>query len=73
VDKELIGLRIRRLREEKRQTKRYVAKQLGVSYSCLCKIEYGLLTPGDDLKIRLSEYFAVPVGKLFFEEENSET
>ncbi len=73
MDKKLIGQRIRRLREEKRQTKRYVAKQLGISYSALCQFEYGIMVPGDDLKMQIAKYFGTTVGKLFFAEENNET
>lgn len=73
MNKVLIGQRIKRLRENSHQTKRYVAKQLGISYSALCQIEWGKLIPGDDLKIRIAKYFSVTVGDLFYAEDYNET
>lgn len=70
MDKKTIGLRIRQLREQRRLTKRFLAKQFGISYSAMCKIEDGEFCPGDELKVRIANYFGTTVGKLFFDQEN---
>lgn len=66
MNKTDIGNRLRELRESRGQTKRFVARQLGISYSSLCSYEYGERVPGDEVKIKLSEFYGVPIGQLFF-------
>lgn len=55
-------------------TQAEVAKELGISTVYLRMIENGTFKPGRDLMIRLSEYFGVPLEKLFpdlFEKEQA--
>lgn len=69
MDSKVIGDRIRRLREDAHITKRFLAKEIGVSYSAMCKYESGLFIPADDVKIRIANYFCVTVQNLFFDAE----
>lgn len=46
-----------------------VAKELGISYSMLTKMEYGLKVPGDELKHRIANYYQFPMEEIFFEPE----
>lgn len=73
MDTKTIGERLRKLRKDKGQSMVFVARKLGIGYSTLCSYEYGLRSPCDDVKIRIARYFGVPVEKIFFNEENSET
>ena len=52
--------------QQKRVSKRFVARQLGISYSALCSYEYGERNPSDEVKVKLSEFYDVPIGQLFF-------
>lgn len=67
------GIRLTSLRKERGQTRTYMAQRLGVPYSTLTAYESGARTPPDRMKIRLAEYFGMPVGELFFPDENHET
>ena len=69
MDAKKIGERLKELRESLGQSKRYVAKAIGISYSGYCQYEYGLKIPGDETKIKISSYFGVPVGRLFYSEQ----
>ena len=44
-----------------------VAKELGISTSALCFYESGQRIPPDPVKLRISEYYKVPIQKIFFE------
>lgn len=66
MNKTEIGNRLRELREKRGQSKRFVARQLGISYSALCSYEYGERNPSDEVKVKLSEFYDVPIGQLFF-------
>ena len=68
MDKKKIGERMTELREKAGQSKRFVAKKTGCSYSSICSYEYGLRIPSDETKQKLADHFGVPVGYLFFEE-----
>lgn len=61
-----IGNRLRTLREERGQSKTYVSRKIGISYSALCSYEYGERVPGDEVKIKLASYYGVSVEELFF-------
>lgn len=66
MNKTEIGNRLRELREKRGQSKRFVARQLGISYSALCSYEYGERIPGDEVKIKLSGFYGVPIEQLFY-------
>ena len=67
-----MGNRIRKLREDLGQSKRFVARQLGISYSSICQYEYGLRIPSDENKIKLASHFGCSVESLFYANENNE-
>lgn len=69
MDAKEIGAKIKKLREEKRETKRQLAKATGCSYSSICSYEYGDRIPCDEVKVKLARHFGVSVEKIFFAEE----
>ena len=73
MNSKAIGNRIRGLREELGQSKRFVAGQLGISYSSMCQYEYGLRIPGDETKLKIADYFGQSVESLFYAPDNNET
>ena len=68
-----IGNRIRDLREEAGQSKRFLAKAIGVSYTSACAYEYGERVPSDDVKIRMARHFGKTVSEIFFPDDNHDT
>lgn len=59
IGKRLVALRGARRREE-------VAKAVGVSFSALCMYEIGRRVARDEVKLRLADYYGVPVESIFF-------
>ena len=59
IGKRLVSLRGARRREE-------VAKAVGVSFSALCMYETGKRIARDEVKMRLADYYGVPVEDIFF-------
>lgn len=59
IGKRLVALRGARRREE-------VAKAVGVSFSALCMYETGRRVARDEVKLRLADYYGVPVESVFF-------
>ena len=59
IGKRLVALRGARRREE-------VAKAVGVSFSALCMYETGRRGARDEVKLRLADYYGVPVESIFF-------
>ncbi len=55
---------LRKLRGGKTQDE--VAKDIGITKSSWAMYERGERTPRDEIKIRISEYFGVPVQNIFF-------
>lgn len=49
-----------------------VAKELGVSYSFLCKAESGLRKISDEMKVRIANYYNTPVEQIFYTHQNSD-
>jgi len=47
------------------RTRTGVAKEIGISYSMLCKIESGCRIPSEELKQRIAGYYGVSVGEIF--------
>ena len=45
-----------------------VAKEIGISYSMLSKIEDGIRKPSEDLKKQIAEYYGKTVDEIFFTE-----
>ena len=59
IGKRLVALRGARRREE-------VATAVGVSFSALCMYETGRRVARDEVKLRLADYYGVPVESIFF-------
>lgn len=64
-----VGHRLRKAREAIGVSKRFAARKVGVSYSSMCQYEYGLRSPGDEVKIRIADFYEVPVQQLFYADE----
>lgn len=65
VDAIEVGKRLKKLRGIK--TRAGVARELGISYSGLCKYESGLKVPNDKTKVLIANYYGVPVQQIFFD------
>lgn len=59
-----IGKELRQLRGIRVRTG--VARELGISYSMLSKIEDGLRIPGEELKERIAKYYGKTVDEIFY-------
>lgn len=66
MDREKVAERLRKLREERHWTKKYVSRMLGCGYSTVCSWEYGDKVPNDEMKVQISELYGVPV-TIFFD------
>lgn len=62
-----IGRRLRKLRGVRTRTG--AAKEIGISYSALSKYEDGRKVPNDGTKVKIANYYSVPVQKIFFDPE----
>ena len=47
------------------RTRTGVAREIGISYSMLCKIESGSRVASSEMQQRIADYYGVPVGKIF--------
>jgi transcriptional regulator with XRE-family HTH domain len=65
----IIGVNIKRLREEKRITLRALAKNLNISPSFLSQIETGKATPSLDTLKNIASYLSTTVGSLIGENQ----
>ena len=66
IDSEKIGNRLRRIRTERGETTETVAKGIGTSTSAIIMYENGQRIPRDEIKIKLAEYYGMPVEEIFF-------
>lgn len=64
MDSKKIGQRLRELRGERSIQK--VALENGISPSAISMYESGLRIPKDDTKVKLAQYYGVPVESIFF-------
>lgn len=60
--------RLRSAREKLGLTQEEAAKHIGISLSMMQKLEQGLKTGNDVTKIKVSSFYELPVGYLFFGE-----
>lgn len=56
-------------RKQKGLTQEEAAELIGVSYSLLQKMEQGLKSGNDKSKKKIAQFYKLPVGYLFFDEE----
>lgn len=73
MDAVQIGSRIRTLREGQNLSHESLANGLGVSMSAVAMYETGKRIPRDEIKIRIADYFHVPVESIFFPVKQHET
>lgn len=59
-----VGEKIRELRGKESQGS--LARKVGISKSAIAMYERGERVPRDEVKIRLSGYFGVPISDIFF-------
>lgn len=62
-----VGKTLRKLRGIRVRTG--VAREIGISYSMLCKLEDGRRVASDDMKERISKYYGVFAGDIFYTNE----
>lgn len=66
VDGTRIGKKIKELRLQKKLTAEELAKGLGISTSAVVMYEAGNRIPRDEIKIKIAEYFGMPVESIFY-------
>ena len=71
----ILGNRIAALRKERRVTQQALADAIGIKRTSLSQIETGAYGASDETKKRISDFFRLPVGEIFFNRSvlNSET
>lgn len=60
------GASLRAIREAKRISQRKFAKQVGIHYSMVSRMERGQRNPGKDLASKIAEALGVPLEAIFF-------
>lgn len=73
VDAVRIGNKLKDLRQNKNKTLEELASELCISQSAVGMYETGQRIPRDEIKIRIAEYFGVPVEAIFFPRKQHET
>ena len=66
LDSAKIGSRLRKIRAERGETTEDVARSIGVTGSAITMYETGQRVPRDEIKIKIAEYFGVPIESIFF-------
>lgn len=66
LDKEKIGRRLRELRGSRDAQE--VANTLGISTSALFMYERGERIPRDQIKVKIAQYYGLPVQEIFFDD-----
>ena len=64
IDKQAIGLRLKKLRGERSQAE--VADALKVTPMAISQYERGERIPNDVMKLKIAEYYGVSVSDIFF-------
>ena len=59
-----VGTALRGLRGEKTQEK--IASDLGITKSAWAMYERGKRIPRDEVKIRIAQYFGIPIQEIFY-------
>ena len=65
MDAQKFGAILHELRENAGQSKAFLARKIGCSYSAVCSWEYGQRVPSDRMKKKLAEHFKVSVDIFF--------
>jgi len=61
----VLGMRIKRLRQEKKLSQLELAEFLNISNTTLSQYESGKRIPGDEIKIKIAQFFNVSIDYLF--------
>lgn len=65
-----LGNRLKKLRGE--TTADVIAKEIGIPASTYRSYEADIRTPRDEIKVKICNYFAVPIQELFYPENCAE-
>lgn len=66
MDSKVIGVKLTELRKAKGKTSTDAAKDLGITVSALSNYESGIRIPRDTIKIRIADYYEVPIASIFY-------
>ena len=66
IDSVKIGSRLRKIRTERGESVETLARSIGVSNSAIGMYEGRLRVPRDEIKIKITEHFDMPVEQIFF-------
>ncbi|WP_260158235.1 helix-turn-helix transcriptional regulator [Levilactobacillus brevis] len=61
-------MKLKKLRQDHQETQLELAESLNISVSTVQKVEQGIRTASDTLKIRIAKHYGLTVGYIFFEE-----
>jgi transcriptional regulator with XRE-family HTH domain len=67
------GETVRELRLQQVRTQGWLAEQIGISQSALCRIEMGIQSPTDEVRMKIAEALGKSVTELFPYPENEKT
>lgn len=73
VNANQIGETMKGLREAKGETIESVANAVRTSSSAIAMYETGKRIPRDEIKIRIADYYGVPVESIFYPKKQHET
>lgn len=66
MKKNVLGNNIAKLRKRKKITQQELADALGIKRTSLSHLENGLYTPSAKTMKKISDFFQVPLGEVFF-------
>lgn len=66
MDNKNIGKKLIELRNSKNLTQKELGQIIGVSTASIAMYEIGERIPRDEVKVRISKYFGVPVQAIFY-------
>lgn len=66
MDAEIIGQKIKKLRESKNISREQFANSVNISTSALSMYETGQRIPRDEVKLRIARYLGTSIEYLFF-------
>lgn len=66
-EKKVIGARLRALRKARNLSMEKLARKLDISFTSVNQYESGTVTPRDEVKVKLANFFGVTVQEIFFD------
>jgi transcriptional regulator with XRE-family HTH domain len=73
MDRQQIGTILTSLRKERGETLSEVAEAVGASQSAISMYEKGVRIPRDEIKIKISQHYGVPVESIFYAPEQHDS